>query len=181
MDGKLYYDFKAPKQDVRFFALESTYMEPEQVAWLDKTLGAAREDWKIVYMHHPLYSSGITHGSDERLRSTLEPILLKHGVTVVLTGHDHFYERTKPQQGITHFVVGSGGKLRPRDVRPNQPFSAFTIASTNVFMAAEILGDTMQFVAIAADGRVVDSGSIQRVKQPTTATPPAPVFAGVPR
>jgi predicted MPP superfamily phosphohydrolase len=181
MDGKLYYDFKAPKQDVRFFALESTYMEPEQVAWLDKTLGAAREDWKIVYMHHPLYSSGITHGSDERLRSTLEPILLKHGVSVVLTGHDHLYERSKPQQGITHFVVGSGGKLRPSDIRPNQPFSAYAIASTNVFLAAEILDDTMRFAAVATDGRVVDSGSIRRVEKPTTAAAPGPVSAGAPR
>lgn len=171
MDGKLYYSFKAPKQDVRFIALESTYMEPEQVTWLEKTLSEAKEKWKIVFEHHPIYSSGITHGSDERLRSTLEPLLTKFGVNVMFTGHDHIYERTRPQQDITHFVVGSGGKLRPGDYRPNQPFSAKVIDKTNVFLAVEILDDTLVFNAYGADGAVVDSGSITRVeRKPATGT-----------
>ena len=57
MDGKRYYSFKAPKQDVRFFALESTYMDKDQLAWLEKELDGSREDWKIAFFHHPLYSS----------------------------------------------------------------------------------------------------------------------------
>ena len=68
MDGKLYYSFKAPKQSVRFFALESTYPEPEQIAWLEKELKGSNDDWKIVFFHHPLYSSGERHGSDIQLR-----------------------------------------------------------------------------------------------------------------
>ncbi len=163
MDGKLYYSLKAPKQDVRLIALESTYMEPEQIAWLEKTLAAAAEDWIIMFEHHPLYSSGITHGSDERLRSALEPLLTKYGVDLVLTGHDHIYERTKPQQDITHFVVGSGGKLRPGDFRRNLPFSEKVIDRTNVFLAVEILDKQLIFNAYATDGAVVDSGTITRV------------------
>jgi predicted phosphodiesterase len=170
MDGKLYYSFKAPKQDVRFFALESTYMEPEQVKWLGEQLAIAREDWKIVFQHHPLYSSGRTHGSDERLRHVLEPLLREHGVSLVLTGHDHIYERTTPQYGITHFVAGSGGKLRPGDVRPNQPFSARVIDRTHVFMVVEIKDDRLWFNAIASDGSIVDSGTFTRVGAPAAAT-----------
>jgi hypothetical protein len=162
MDGNLYYSFKAPQQSVRFFALESTYMEPDQVAWLKEALKASNEDWKIVFEHHPMYSSGGTHGSDMRLRATLEPILLENGVSLVLAGHDHIYERTKPQFGILHFVAGSGGKLRKGDVRPNQPFSAMVVDDTNVFLAAEISGDTLWFNAVAADGRLVDSGRFTR-------------------
>jgi 3',5'-cyclic AMP phosphodiesterase CpdA len=164
MDGKLYYDFKAPKEDVRFIAIESTYMEPEQQAWLEKTLSGSREDWKIIFQHHPLYSSGKTHGSDERLRTVMEPLLIKYGVSLVLTGHDHLYERSKPQHGITHFVAGSGGKLRPGDYRPNQPFSARLVDSTNVFVAIELKGDQLIFNSIATDGSVVDSGVLTRVK-----------------
>lgn len=163
MNGELYYTFKAPKQDVRVIALESTYMEPEQVAWLEKTLAAASEDWVIVIEHHPLYSSGLTHGSDERLRSALEPLFVKYGVDLVLTGHDHLYERSKPQHDITHFVVGSGGKLRPGDFRPNLPFSAKINDRANVFLAAEILEDQFVFNAYATSGAVVDSGTITRV------------------
>ena len=170
MDGKHYYDFKAPKENVRFFAMESTYMEPEQQAWLEKTLASSREDWKIVFQHHPLYSSGKTHGSDERLRAAMEPLLIKYGVSLVLTGHDHLYERSKPQHGITHFVAGSGGKLRPGDFRPNQPFSARLIDTTNVFVAMELKGDRLVFNSIATDGSVVDSGELARVKRSAEAS-----------
>ena len=115
MDGKLYYTFN-PKPDVRFFVLESTYPVPEQIQWLEKELKASSSDWKIAVFHHPLYSSGDRHGSDLRLREVLEPLFLKYNVSVVLTGHDHFYERVKPQKGITYFVVGSGGQLRAGNI-----------------------------------------------------------------
>ena len=163
MDGKLFYSFKAPKQSVRFFALESTYMQPDQIKWLASELAGAGEDWKIVYQHHPLYSSGRTHGSDVRLRSAIEPLLIQNEVKLMLAGHDHIYERTKPQHGITHFVAGSGGKLRPGDYVPNQPFSARVIDTRNVFVAMEIDGDVLIFNAYASDGSVVDSGQIHRV------------------
>lgn len=69
-----------------------------------------------MFFHHPLYSSGGRHGSDRALREQLEPIFLKHGVNVVLSGHDHFYERIKPQKGITYFVSGAAAKLRRGDI-----------------------------------------------------------------
>ena len=112
MEGRTYYTFKAPKQDVRFFALETDYLTPPQVAWLEKELASSGEDWKIPYFHHPLYSSGKRHGSHPDLAAVLEPLFLKGGVSVVFAGHDHFYERIKPQKGIVYFVTGSGGKLR---------------------------------------------------------------------
>src|SRR4029453_5049899 len=111
MDGKLYYTFKAPKQNVRFYSLDSTYPTPEQSAWLEKELDASNEGWKIPYFHHPLYSSGERHGSTVTLRQVWERLLVKHGGPVVFAGHDHFYERTKPQKDIVHFVTGSGGQL----------------------------------------------------------------------
>jgi len=115
MDGKLYYTF-SPSPNVRFFALESTYPVPEQFEWLENELKSSGSAWKIVFFHHPLYSSGDRHGSDLRLRDVLEPLLIKYNVSVVLTGHDHFYERVKPQKGITYFVTGSGGQLRKGNI-----------------------------------------------------------------
>jgi hypothetical protein len=162
MDDKLYYSYKAPKEDVRFIALESTYPVPEQIAWLEDTLKSAKESWLIVYFHHPLYSSGGTHGSDLKLRETLEPLFLKYNVSVVFTGHDHIYERTKPQQGIQYFVTGSGGKLRPGDFRRGLAFSAKVVDDVQVFLAAEIHENEMIFNAISRTGAVVDSGIVLR-------------------
>lgn len=164
MDGRRYYTFKAPKQDVRFFALESTYMTPDQLKWLERELEQAGEDWKIPYFHHPLYSSGGRHGSDVDLRQTLEPLFLRYGVTVVLAGHDHLYERIKPQNGIVHFVVGSGGKLRRGNLSDRSALTAKGFDTDLAFMAAEIDRDEMHFSVISRTGAVVDSGVIQRRK-----------------
>jgi 3',5'-cyclic AMP phosphodiesterase CpdA len=162
MNGKLYYSFKAPKQKVRFFMLDSTYPVPEQIDWLEKELKGSNDDWKIAVFHHPLYSSSGRHGSDLKLRQVLEPLFLRYGVSVCLSGHDHVYERIKPQHGIVHFVTGSGGQLAAGDLDKSSALTAKGADTENVFMAVEISGDTMYFNAIASDGHVVDSGTIER-------------------
>ena len=163
MDGKLYYTF-TPRPNVRFFALESTYPEPEQIKWVETELKASGNDWKIVYFHHPLYSSGDRHGSDLRLREVLEPLFVKYNVSVVLNGHDHFYERLKPQKGIVYFVVGSGGQLRKGNIDRCSGITASGFDTDQAFMAAEIAGDEMYFNAISRVGQTVDSGVLTRRK-----------------
>jgi hypothetical protein len=161
MDGKLYYTF-SPTADVRFFMLESTYPEPEQIKWLENELKTSGSKWKIAVFHHPLYSSGDRHGSDLRLREVLEPLFLQYNVSVVLTGHDHFYERVKPQKGIVYFVVGSGGQLRAGNIDSSTGLTARGFDTDLAFMVAEIDGDTMHFSVISRRGATVDSGVIQR-------------------
>ena len=161
MDGKLYYSF-SPKADIRFFALESTYPEPEQIQWVEKELSSSGSKWKIPYFHHPLYSSGERHGSDIRLRTVLEPLFVKYGVSVVFTGHEHFYERVKPQMGITYFIAGSGGQLRRGNIDRSTGLTASGFDTDRAFMVAEIVGDDMYFNTISRTGETVDSGVIKR-------------------
>ena len=162
MDGKLYYSLKAPNENVRFFMLDSTYPVPEQIQWLENELKSSKEDWKIAVFHHPLYSSGGRHGSDLKLRETLEPLFIKYNVSVVFTGHDHFYERIKPQHGIVHFVVGSGGQLAVGDIQKGTGLTAKGFDTDNAFLAVEIWKDKLYFNAIATPGTIVDSGVIER-------------------
>ena len=164
MGEKLYYSFKAPKQDIRFFALESTYPEPEQIKWLESELKNARENWKVMYFHHPLYSSGERHGSDTQLRDVLEPLFVKYNVSIVLTGHDHFYERTKPQKGIVYFVVGAGGQLRPGNIDRTSNITAKGFDSDTSFMVGEFIDDEFIFQAISRTGQIIDSGIVSRRK-----------------
>lgn len=182
MEGKLYYSLKAPQQSVRFFMLDSNYMSPEQVDWIKNEIKGAGEDWKIAAFHHPLYSSGGRHGSDTGLRDKLEPIFMDNGVSVVFTGHDHFYERIKPQHGIIYFVCGSGGELAPGDIRPTG-LTDKGYDQTCTFLAVEILGDKMYFNAVRTGGGVVDSGIIERgkpidSKAPTAAPAPKTQTSG---
>jgi Calcineurin-like phosphoesterase len=164
MDGKLYYTFKAPKEDVRFFVLETTYMDPDQTKWIEDELKKANEKWKIVFFHHPLYSSARTHGSQLKLREALEPLFVEHNVSLVLNGHDHTYERIKPQKGINYFVEGASGQLRSGDLRKGSPLTAFGNDTDQSFILMEIDGDNLTFNAINRAGAVIDSGVLTRRK-----------------
>lgn len=173
MNGERFYTFR-PKMGIRFFALDSNYMDREQLAWLQRELEVSGSEWKICFFHHPLYSSGERHGSDEQLRTVLEPIFVKYGISVVFQGHDHFYERIKPQKGIVYFVSGAAGKLR----RGNIGRTALTAKGFDRdlhFMLVEIAGDEMYFQVISRAGATVDSGVIPRPQQAlaisTTASP----------
>jgi predicted MPP superfamily phosphohydrolase len=162
MNGERYYTFKPKGGGVRFFALDSNYMDKPQLEWLEKELAASGSDWKIAFFHHPLYSSGGAHGSDVQLRERLEPLFLKYGVDVVFSGHEHFYERIKPQKGIYYFVSGGAAKLRENDVRPNSPLTAKGFDTGYHFMLIEIEKDVMHFQVISDQGATVDSGDIPR-------------------
>ena len=115
MNGQNYYTYR--KGNAQFFVLDTTYLKTEQLSWLEKELRNSDTDWKICYFHHALYSSGTFHGPSTELRRSLEPLFVKYGVQVVFAGHEHVYERTKPQKGITYFTEGASGQLRKGDLR----------------------------------------------------------------
>jgi hypothetical protein len=170
MDGRRYYSFK--KGNVRFFALDSNYMDPDQVAWLTSQLQNSTDDWKIAFFHHPLYSSARAHGSSLELRGILEPLFQKYGVQVVFSGHDHVYERTIPQKGIVYFTEGSSGQLRPGDIR-GAAFTAKSFDTDCTFMLVEIAQDDLYFETISRTGETVDSGKIARTEPKKEIVPAA--------
>jgi hypothetical protein len=79
-----------------------------RMKWLADRLAEAGEQWRIVGFHEPAYSSG-AHGENRQWRKLVEPLLQRGRVHAVFCGHDHDYERIKPQYGVTHFVTGGGG------------------------------------------------------------------------
>ena len=168
MDGKRYYSFKKDKlgsPGVRFFALDSNYMSRDQLEWLEKELLGSGSDWKVAFFHHPLYSSGGRHGSEVDLREQLEPMFLEHGVNAVFAGHEHFYERLKPQKGIYYFTAGGSAKLRRGDIRTTA-MTEVGFDTDNSYMLVEIAADAMHFQTLSRVGRRVDSGSYTRQPAP---------------
>ncbi|HEV8367262.1 MAG TPA: metallophosphoesterase [Pyrinomonadaceae bacterium] len=163
MNGKEYYRIK--KGSVAFYSLNSNYMDQKQVKWLEDELAKDTSDWKVCFFHHPPYSSAKKHGSDDQLREVVEPIFIKYGVNVVLTGHDHVYERIKPQKGIYYFVSGAGGKLRTGDIESSSPLTEKSYDRDLHFMLFEVAGDQMYFQAISRTGETIDSGVIARTRK----------------
>lgn len=159
MGGERYYSYV--KNNVRFFVLDTDLLDPKQLAWIETALKNSSDEWKICYFHHPLYSDGRTHGSQVDVRVVLEPLFVKYGVNVVFSGHDHVYERLKPQKGIYYFVSGAGGQLRKSDVK-HSDLTAVFFDQDQSFMLVEIDGRDMFFKAISRTGTTVDSGTITR-------------------
>jgi len=170
MGGWRYYTFRHNEQrleglagaGVRFFVLDSRSMDPDQLAWLQDELGKSETDWKICYFHHPIYTSGRYANGARVLRLALEPILIHGNVDVVLSGHEHFYERIQPQHGISYFISGGAGSLRAADIRRTSPLIARGFDTDFHFMMMEVSGDTLYFQAISRTGATVDAGSITR-------------------
>lgn len=149
--------YRSTHGPVDFFYLDSSRpglfgsAGSEQLEWLDDALSRSDNQWKVVCLHHPPYSSG-RHGSTPGAEEMLVPVLERHAVDLVLAGHDHNYERTVPLNGITYVVSGGGAKLTP--VRPTR----ITAVASSVlqYLHVDVDGDRLTGRSIRPDGRLVD-------------------------
>ena len=162
MGGSNYYSISRNNGLVDFFMLDSTDLSTTQVGWLENSLRDSRAIWKLAALHHPVYSSGKKHGSDLKLRTQLEPLFKRYRVQTVFSGHDHVYERTKPQEGIQYFVTGAGGKCRRGDINMKSDIRAASYDTDNSFMLIEADERELTFKSINERGDVVDSGVIRQ-------------------
>jgi 3',5'-cyclic AMP phosphodiesterase CpdA len=156
MNGHAYYSFTRGDGLAEFFALDSNDFGRTQKSWLESSLSASQAKWKIAFFHHPIYSSAKRHGSNLRLRAELEPLLLKYHVDFAFSGHDHTYERIKPQQGVQYFVSGTGGKLRRNDLNRRSLFFAAGDDQTHSFISVEVTPEQLSYKTIDVSGRVLD-------------------------
>jgi 3',5'-cyclic AMP phosphodiesterase CpdA len=145
---------------VRMIVLDSNRVgNQRQMAWLRGVLAEDQppDTWTIATMHHPAYSAG-HHGSAMNVRRAWVPMFEAADVPLVLAGHDHDYQRSTPQNGITYVVSGGGSKLREAGRED------FTAVSASVFHYVDLLvyDDRLEGRAIDHDGELVDSFTIRR-------------------
>jgi 3',5'-cyclic AMP phosphodiesterase CpdA len=145
---------------VRVLVLDSTRVkDKEQTQWLRTTLGKPQPagTWTVAAMHHPAYSAGY-HGSNQAVRDAWSPLFAEAGVQLALAGHDHDYQRSTPQDGVTYIVSGAGAKLRPAGRRE---FTAVS-SSTLHYLDLLVYEDRLAGRAIDQSGRLVDAFTITR-------------------
>lgn len=168
MNGERYYTFRPPGNpiaevatSVQVFALDSTNLDQAQIAWLGQKLAESDARWKIVLLHHPLYTSG-RYGLQARLtRWRLERVLTANGVDVVFSGHEHIYERSHPHGGIVYFITGGAGSLRRGDGGGPGPM-ARSFSQDFHFMLVEVTRSALYFQAITRAGLTVDAGVVRK-------------------
>ena len=175
MDGNRYYTFVPPVDPitrwdtrVRFFALDSTYLDRAQSRWFEKETTESRAEWKIAFLHHPVYTSGRYTLAARGIRFALETAFVNGGIDIVFSGHEHIYERAEMQNGILYFITGGAGSLREGDAKAS-PLIASSYDRDYHFMLAEISDDGFFFQAINRMGVTVDAGALRKPTADTTA------------
>ena len=129
----------------------------EQLTWLEEALAASTAPWRIVCTHHPPFSSG-RHGVTPGLAGAVVPLFEKFDVDLVLSGHDHHYERVHPRNGVTYVVSGGGCKRSPVF---GAPFTAFA-DSVLQFLIVEVTVNRLVGKCVVPDGTVIDRFELQR-------------------
>ena len=154
MPGRWYEREVGP---VRVIVVDSTRADdPDQITWLRQTLSTPTDvDWTLVIQHHPPFSGGY-HGSHGPSDANLVPLYTEFEVDLVLAGHDHDYQRTSPQDGVTYIVSGGAAKLRPTD---RAWFTEYA-ASTYHFTELAVYADRLEIRAVDQNGEVFDTATL---------------------
>jgi hypothetical protein len=161
-------------------AFQDTARRAEQLRWLETDLAATSQSWKVAYFHRSPYSSG-EHGSDTAVRQAFGPLFEKYGVQLVLSAHDHLYERSVPwrtsadaaRQAVTYVVTGGGGG--PLYAVTQNAWTAVA-ASRHHYLKVAIDGCSATIAAVGTDGAAFDGHTLDRCAQTADAGPPAVSF-----
>ena len=161
----------------RFFLINAMvdYERGPDRAWLEKALADADGEqdltWRIVALHHGPWSSG-PHGENARLhRAGVVELLRRHKVDLVLSGHDHLYER-----GIVDgmpYVVSGGGGAPLYKVKVSRPYSRKS-ESVHHFVDAVLTRASLAITVTRADGTVVERCGLPKSGTWDCDPPPAP-------
>jgi hypothetical protein len=146
-----------------FFGLNSVRLtdgeDTDQVAWLGKELADQKALWRIVFFHHPIYTPPGKHEEEAKFRIGIEKILVAAGVQATFAGHNHFYARMKPRDGVVHFISGGGGRVLKTPEKDE--FTAEAL-SAHHFMYLEVTEEKMDFWAVPTAGPPFDHGTLLR-------------------
>ncbi|MEM8546738.1 MAG: metallophosphoesterase family protein [Pseudomonadota bacterium] len=178
------YDLRY-SEDIHLFIISTqSHRIAAQAEWLDAQLAASDARWKIVSMHHPVFSSGDGRDSPER-RAALLPVINKHQVDLVLQGHDHTYARgvisqtpkrvafgARGAQVDTMFVNSVSGPKQYRfradgwdDYAEDGVQLVRRAENTQFFQVITIDGDTLSYSALTATGKLYDDFVMKKDKR----------------
>jgi hypothetical protein len=152
-----YYSFN--EGGVHFVSVNSTEsLAPgsPQHHWLEADLGKTTNDWIVLYLHHPLQPGAPGHSAANR--GFLAPLLAKHGVDLVLSGHEHNYQRSVPLNdgGTIEIIAGGGGQSLHAFRRPKPAHNAYRDVDFG-HVEVEVTSDKLVGRYVVRDGSVRDT------------------------
>jgi 3',5'-cyclic AMP phosphodiesterase CpdA len=152
--------YKRTVGNIQLFILNSNKVNARQTAWLGRVLPASTTRWQIVVLHHPAWTCG-AYRSNAAVVDRWVPLFQQHGVDLVLSGHDHNYQRFAEWHGVRYVVHGGGGAhLYPVEPCPNgYPRRRFA-GAVHGFLSIRAREDVMRVSAVTRRRRVIDRATI---------------------
>lgn len=135
----------------------------EQYQWLVRDLQNNRQEWTIVFFHHPLFSGHATRPVPS-FRSAWQSLFMEYGVDLVFVGHDHHYYRTYPIGGVVHITTGGGGA--PLYPAVERPYCAHRRACHH-FVLLDVGGDRIVGRVIEKEGKGIDAFILDKQSVPS--------------
>lgn len=148
-----YYTYQ--KGPIQFFVLNTNNFTPQQGQWLDTELKKSTSPWKVVYGHHPPYTSG-THKSNPHLINNLVPILENNKVNLYLNGHEHGYERLEKINGVQYVTSGGGGGIISQQIFNNLIPQSKVRSELHHFLVVDANRQYMRIQAITPSNQLID-------------------------
>ena len=124
----------------------------KQIKWLSEELANSKEQWKLVFGHHPIYSASKTHGNTPDMIRKVRPLLEKYNAQIYFCGHDHDFQLLEDKnRSVDYIVTGTGGEPRPASTNDLSVFSK----SAPGFSLVSFSGDSIKVNFVDAKGELL--------------------------
>ncbi len=148
--------------DAQLFFLDSNLVSDRQTRWLETALQSSNARWKVAVFHHPPYTCG-GHEGDQDVAQRWVRLFEKYGVQLVLSGHDHNYQRFVARNGVTYVVNGGGGAgLYPLRGCPSSYPTRARSRLEHGFLYFTVSAERLDGYAVDLRGRVSDRFTLTR-------------------
>ncbi len=167
MGGRNYYEktFGDGLMSVFFLDCETLRRDPEQYLWFKQELAHCHSAWKVLVNHVPMVASDVLHGRNSQMLDLYDEIMQDGKIDLVLSGHNHLYERRELRNGIQYLTVGCGGHVDRSFQFPEDNRRVIGYNSACCFSWMEVTRDRIHLRVRNEDGRPVDEFSLVRGKR----------------
>jgi tartrate-resistant acid phosphatase type 5 len=126
----------------------------KEIKWLKDVLANSKEQWKIVFGHHPVYSASRKHGNTKEMISRVKPLLEQYNAQFYICGHDHDFQHLREEGGnVDYIVTGTGSETRPSSSNEMSLFSK----SEPGFSVVSLKADSLRICFVGTNGNIVYS------------------------
>jgi predicted MPP superfamily phosphohydrolase len=124
----------------------------KELKWLEDVLSDSKEQWKIVFGHHPVYSASLKHGNTPEMIAQVKPLLEKYNAQFYFCGHDHDFQHLHEKgKNVEYIVTGTGGEPRPASTNELSVFSE----SEPGFTVVSLKGDSLKLAFVGTKGNII--------------------------